>query len=93
MATEKTAGQRARRKIKESTTPTTRGAAVSDRCHLNRDLARTLRAEAQIAILNRTFRFYLIERYSFKFGNWFRRKATGTAPKLNGCRHSLPPHA
>gem|GEM_PF-6261174 len=29
----------------------------------------------------------------FKFGNWFRREATGPIPKLNGCRHSLPPHA
>gem|GEM_PF-3201312 len=34
-----------------------------------------------------------MERDSFKFGNWFRRKATGAVPKLNGCRHSLPPHA
>jgi|GEM_PF-3006593 len=29
----------------------------------------------------------------FKFWNWFRREATGPVPKLNGCRHSLPPYA
>gem|GEM_PF-6877293 len=33
--------------------PTARGAAVSDRFHLNRDLARRLRLRTQIAILDK----------------------------------------